>query len=156
VPKEPEERRQIGVRLSSHHHRIARALALPDGLSIAKVLEPMLEDRLERLDVKARTLAQQFLNEVVQQDVNPELEKQQKAPDNGPQPAKQQISIRISADNFRIAKALAFEAGSVPKACEPLIEEALEERQREAAEAAQDLLDQLQRIPVAVGAPRRD
>jgi hypothetical protein len=142
------DRKQIGIRLSPKHHRIAKALALPDGLPVTKVLEPILEEALNGLTVEAERVAQALLDDLDTDDDGDET----KSTTNEAQRSAgyRQISLRISLESFTVAQALAYTAGSVPKVCEPLLERELENRHREATKAAQELVRQLkqQRHPI--------
>ncbi len=147
-------RKQIGIRLQNHHYRIAQALALHDGRTLAKVLEPLLEEELLNRQKDAEKIAKELADLVGSTPAKTKT----KNCDDEDQPGNkvdrdQPVSLRIDQRCFVIAKTLAVECGSVPKVCEPLLEQALERNQREATAAAQQLVRQLkqQRMKDPIG-----
>ncbi len=144
--KSDGEKKQIGIRLTDHHYRIALALALPDGEKVARVLERLLEAELREQQTEATKFVENLASSVSKRsDAATSIRSRSVTVPTSQSERVHQVSLRIPIEYFRVASILAAAAGSVPKVCEPLLDEALEAKQAEAVKAAQKLARQLKK-----------
>lgn len=127
----------VGLRIPGKLLKIARARYVNGGERPLALCQRLLEERLLELRPTADEYLRAWANgEALPSFVDYSLEGQK---------LDGKITLKLSAEAYKVARSFSLGEGSVPKVCEPILAAALEARTKEAIKIMEDTIKELTR-----------